>query len=81
MPCPFTGPFHSISIQKNWFCARTKVFEKALNPVKFLDWLKNFGPAQNILGPLKGRGINVKQLHATYLLQMFHFGSEFQLQK
>ena len=53
----------------------------ALNAVKFWDWLKNFGPAQNILGPLKGRGINVKQLHATYLLQMFHFGSEFQLQK
>ena len=39
------------------FCACTKVFEEALNTVKFLDWLKNFGPAQNILGPVKGQGI------------------------
>ena len=23
----------------------------------FLDWLKKFGPAQNILGPVKGQGI------------------------
>ena len=31
------------------FCADTKVFEGALNAVKFLGWLKKFGPAQNIL--------------------------------
>ena len=31
------------------FCAGTKVFEEALNAVKFLGWLKKFGPAQNIL--------------------------------
>ena len=42
-----------------FFCAGTKVFEEALNAVKFLGWLKKFGPAQNILGPVKGRGINV----------------------
>ena len=41
-----------------FFCAGTKVFEKALNAVKFLGWLKKFGPAQNILGPVKGQGIN-----------------------
>ena len=35
----------------------SKVFEKALNAVKFLGWLKIFGPAQNILGPVKGQGI------------------------
>jgi hypothetical protein len=40
------------------FCAGTKVFEEALNAVKVLGWLKNFGPAQNILGPVKGQGIN-----------------------
>ena len=34
------------------FYAGTKVFEKALNEVKF-------GPAQNSLGPVKGQGINV----------------------
>ena len=40
------------------FCARTKVFEEALNAVKFLGWLKKFGPAQNVLGPVKGQGKN-----------------------
>ena len=30
---------------------------EALNAVKFLGWLKKFGPAQNILGPGKGQGI------------------------
>ena len=40
------------------FCAGTKVFEEALNAVKFLGWLKKFGPAQNILGPVKGQGIS-----------------------
>ena len=40
---------------KRWFafskvgsCAGTKVFEEALNAVKFLGWLKKFEPAQNI---------------------------------
>ena len=40
------------------FCAGTKVFEEALNAVKFLGWLKKFGPAQNSLGPVKGQGIS-----------------------
>jgi hypothetical protein len=34
-----------------------KVFEMALNEVKFLGWLKKIGPAQNILGSVKGQGI------------------------
>ena len=34
-----------------------EVFEEALNAVKFLGWLKKFGPAQNILWPVKGQGI------------------------
>ena len=38
------------------FRAGTKVFEEALNAVKFLGWLKKFGPAQNLLGPVKGQG-------------------------
>ena len=41
------------------FCASTNVFEEGLNAVKFLGWHKIFGPAQNILGPVKGQGINV----------------------
>jgi hypothetical protein len=48
-----------ICIHKNWFCAGTKVFEEALNAVKFLGWLKKFGLAQNILGLVKGQGIRL----------------------
>ena len=40
------------------FCAGTKGFKEALNAVKFLGLLKKFGPAQNILGLVKGRGIS-----------------------
>ena len=40
------------------FCATTKGFEKALNTVQFLGWLKKLGLSQNILGPVKGQGIN-----------------------
>ena len=39
------------------FCAGTKVLGEALNAIKFLDWPKTFGPAQNILGLVKGQGI------------------------
>ena len=46
------------AFSKIGFCAGTKVFEEALNAVKFLGWLKKFGPAQNILGPVKGQGIS-----------------------
>ena len=42
------------------YCAGTKVFEEALNAIKVLGWLKKFGPAQNILGPVKGQGIRSK---------------------
>ena len=42
---------------KLFFCAGTKVFEEALIAVKFLGWLKKFGPGQNILEPVKGQGI------------------------
>ena len=37
--------------------SRPKYFEGALNAVKILGWLKKFGTAQNILGPVKGQGI------------------------
>ena len=43
---------HSVKL---FFCAGTKIFEEA---VKFLVWLKNFRPAQNFLGPVKGQGIS-----------------------
>ena len=47
------------AFNKIGFCVGTKVFEEALNAVKFLGWLKIFGPAQNILGLVKGQGTNV----------------------
>ena len=43
---------HSVKL---FFFAGTKDFE---NAVKFLGWLKKFGLPQNILGPVKGQGIN-----------------------
>ena len=45
---------HSVKLV---FVPAQKVFDKALNAVKVLGWLKKFGPAQIILGPLKGQGI------------------------
>ena len=48
-----------IEFSKIGFSAGTKVFEEELNAVKFSDWLKKFGPAQNILGPVKGRSIKI----------------------
>ena len=41
------------------FCAGAKVFVEALNAAKFLGWLKKFELAQNMLGPVKGQGINI----------------------
>ena len=43
------------------FCASTKVFEEALNAVKFLGWHKIFGPAQKIFGPVKGQSISTQK--------------------
>jgi len=51
---------HSVKLV---FCAGTKVFEEALNAVKFLGWLKKFGPAQNILGP-----VNKKTRHNSFVV-------------
>ena len=31
----------------------------------FLDWLKKFGPAQNILGPVKGQGIRYLRVRGS----------------
>ena len=57
--CQTNRPF---AFSKIGFCVGTKVFEESLNAIKFLDWLKTFGPAQNILGPVKGQGIRTIQL-------------------
>ena len=51
-----------------------------LNTVKFLGWLKKFGPAQNILGPVKGQGIgSPATTNSIYLdhLKILSFTSSF----
>ena len=66
--------------QSQTFCASQKddlhsvklVFVPALNAVKFLGWLKIFGPAQNILGPVKGQGIG-----QSGLIDNQHFQEQF----
>ena len=45
------------ALSKIGFCACTKSLGEALNAVKFLGWLKKFGPAQDILGLVQGQGI------------------------
>ena len=55
-----------ICIQWNWFLCWTKAFEEALNAINFLEWLKTFGPAQNILEPVKGQGITCLQYRFYY---------------
>ena len=87
MPCPFAGPkmFCAGPIfcarPKRWFTfskigfgADTKVFEEALNPVKFLGWLKKFGSEENILRPVKGQGISFWIEHNfLYMVQKAKF--------
>ena len=70
--------------QKQWFafskigfCAGTKVFEEALNAVKFLGWLKKFGLAKNNLGPVKGEGIRfLSRLLVIYNPELCPFTDE-----
>ena len=54
----------------------TKVFEEALNAVKLWGWLKKFGSAQNILGPVKGQGIilflNLRDQKLAFVLLCVH---------
>ena len=51
------------------FLSGTKCLELAQYVNKFLGWLKTFGPAQNILGPVKGQGISeFAQLYITVFL-------------
>ena len=55
--------YMNFTFSKIGFCAGTKGFEVALKAVKFLDWLKKFGLAKNILGSVKGQGIRFMFFH------------------
>ena len=43
------------------FLSGTKCLWLAQYVNKFLGWLKKFGPAQNILGPVKEQGISIQK--------------------
>ena len=64
------------AFSKIGFCTSTKVFEGALNAVKLWGWLKKFGSAQNILGPVKGQGIilflNLRDQKLAFVLLCVH---------
>ena len=67
MPCYFTGP-KMFWAGPNFLCQTKEIFtycgsHNRFVPdkkrfVKFLDWLKIFGPAQKHLGPVKGQGMS-----------------------
>ena len=69
MPCPFTGPKMfcagpNFLSQPKKLTAYSKPFVLAQKPIllntnHLLVWHKKFGPAQNILEPVKGQGITV----------------------
>ena len=68
MPCPFTGPKMFCAGTKKqfyWmqiiFWSGTKCLWLAQYVNKFLVWQKKIGPAQNILVPVKGQGINLRR--------------------
>ena len=72
MPCPFTGPKmfcagpNFLSHPKNLtaFSDSSKTFVPAQNLLDanhLFVWHKKFGPAQNILGPVKGQGLCIKK--------------------
>ena len=74
MPCPFTGPKmfcagpNILSQSKNLTAssASSKNFVLAQKPILLnanhhFVWHKIFGPAQNILGPVKGQSINSRK--------------------
>ena len=92
MPCPFKGPKmfcagpNFLSQPKNLtaFSASSKTFVPAQKPILLnanylFVWHKKFGPAQNILGPVKGQGISntwtAKDLF-TYFASHKHFVSD-----
>ena len=74
MPCPFTGRKMFCTTGPNFliqpknltaFSASSKTFVPAQKPILLkanylFVWHKKFGPAQNILGPVKGQGIGAQ---------------------
>ena len=80
MPYPFTGPKmfcaspNFLSHPKNLtaFSASSKTFVPAQKPIilnanHLFVWHKKFGPAQNILGPVKGINEYKNKCHKDFL--------------
>ena len=50
-----------ICSQENWFLCWQKSFWRGTKCSQILWLAQKFGPAQNVLGPVKGQGINQKK--------------------
>ena len=50
-----------ICSQENWFLCRQKSFWRGTKCSQILWLAQKFGPAQNVLGPVKGQGIRLLQ--------------------
>ena len=57
------------------FWSGTKSFELAQYVNQFLVWNKKFGPAQNVLGPVKGQGIILIRTKLQTKIIFWYFGS------
>ena len=66
-----------LPFSKFGFCAGIKLFEEAQNTIKFLDWLKQFGLAQNILGPVEGQRIKFSERHVSRQKYKCFFSKDF----
>ena len=93
MPCPFTDPkifcagpnFLSHSKNLTPFSASSITFVPAQKPILMNSsylfvWHKKFRPAQNILGPVKGQGMNLVIFDSTDHI-LTYLGTDFILGK
>jgi hypothetical protein len=59
------------------FWRGTKCLGLAQNVYKFYDRLKKFGPAQNVMGPVEGRGITLQSEYRASKRYSTHGRSRF----
>ena len=66
-----------ICSQENWFLCRQKSFWRGTKCSQILWLAQKFGPAQNVLGPVKGKG-NSLSIH-TFMPRSFPLKASMQL--
>ena len=70
----------SLAVSKIDFCVGPKLFEEALNTVKVWGWLKKFGPAQNMMRPVKGQDISSTFPNPTHIVFLYNCGMKLSTQ-